>query len=73
MTGVDLRRIRHRVGMGVARFGRELGVKPNGADDTIAREVRRLEARRGQLPAGISLAALRLEDVVDKKRKAGLT
>jgi hypothetical protein len=70
LTGDDLRRIRRRCGMGVAQFGRALGLGTmDGGDDTVARKVRSLEARTDELSARVSLAALRLKALANKRAR----
>ena len=71
MTGADLKRIRRRCGMGVAQFGRALGLGTmDGGDDTVARRERELEARADELSARVSLAAVQLDDL-SRNRKRG--
>jgi hypothetical protein len=73
MTGEDLRIIRRRCGMSCAQFGRALGLGSNGgADKTVERKVRELEAMGDISGTSVVVKAGRLKALADRRRRAGL-
>lgn len=73
MTGADLRIIRRRCGMSCAQFGRALGLGAHGgADKTVERKVRELEAMDDISGTSVVAAAQRLKALANKRRRWAL-